>query len=447
MNSNELIKTKSYPPGPKSYKPLGALPALLKDPIGQFTSMFNQYGDFIYFKKGLSYRYLLTNPEGVHRVLVENQNNYRKSPRYQKLALALGDGLLTTDGKFWAEQRKKVQTFFRPQTLLSYESIMKENIEAKFDKWRKSIFKNGYIEFTLYEEMISLTMSIATQCFFGFDNSKNSSEQISNYINNAVHEINDMMESMIQTPNWIPTIKKSRLVKNLKPLQSLVESIILTRYSNLQLDQSKLENQNRSQLGLLWYLLNENFPPKLVRDHVMTFFISGHETTATALTWTLYLLLQNPEFLNENVFLELGYEAILNESMRLYPPIWIFSRQALDDDEILGYPISAGSTLNICPFLTHRHPDYWDKPLKFNPYRFQEGANYPKGSFYPFALGSRQCIGAHFAIKVASLFLKSFFNEFKIQLISPINETVSLNPRVILKPGHQIMVRIQFKKG
>ncbi len=439
--SLSIEKSHPFPPGPRARHLLGELPALMKDPLGAFTQLVADHGDFVYFKKGFNYRYLLTNPEGVLRVLVENQNNYKKSPRYQSLSLVLGNGLLTTDGQDWIRQRKMCQSFFRPKALEVFENIIDEEIEKKIEIWRQG-------SINLFAEMTSLTLAIAARSFFGYTQDLNGEldSQLSNpggipkSIDLALYDVNLMMESAFQFPSWVPSIRKRRLSRNVEVLNQFVRGLI---------DQKRKYEAKDSMRDMLSMMIKADLTPQEIRDQVMTFLVTGHETTATCLTWTLYALVNNPQFLEESQrrgpLSEEFLDALINESLRLYPPVWIFSRVAINEDFILGYPIAKGATLNISPYLTHRHPGYWENPNQFDPTRFLQNKSQHKGAFLPFALGARQCIGAQFAIMVVKMCLKRMLKEFVMELDSLSTDVpVKLNPGVVLRPGNDIWIKLKL---
>jgi cytochrome P450 len=190
-------------------------------------------------------------------------------------------------------------------------------------------------------------------------------------------------------------------------------------------------------------------PNTQIRDEVMTLMLAGHETTANLLTWTLGLLASNPNMQDmvahtktETVFDAcqratadtLYIKAVLQESLRLYPPVWIFSRRAIDNDVIGGYSVPAGTTVTMCTYALHRHPAFWDVPDRFDPERFARTSDglMPHPAHFPFGAGPRTCIGGHLAMTEAQMVLSMICRRFRLKLAS--GYRLEPEPLVTLRP-------------
>jgi cytochrome P450 len=197
-----------------------------------------------------------------------------------------------------------------------------------------------------------------------------------------------------------------------------------------------------------------------VRDEVLTIFLAGYETVANALTWTWYLLSQNPD-VEQKLHAELGEvlggrapsvadlpnlsytSMVIDESMRLYPPAWSIGRSPVADDEVLGFKIPKGANVMMSQWLTHRHPDFWENPDRFDPERFapERAANRPRYSYFPFGGGQRQCIGNTFALTEAKLILATIAQRFRLRMIA--GQLVEMNPLVTLRPRYGLKMMLE----
>jgi cytochrome P450 len=203
----------------------------------------------------------------------------------------------------------------------------------------------------------------------------------------------------------------------------------------------------------------EAMSDKQVRDEALTLILAGHETTANALAWTWYLLSQNPE-VEQKLHAELAAvldgraptvadlpnlrytSMVIDESMRLYPPAWSVGRSPIADDEILGFQIPKGSSLMLSQWLTHRHPDFWENPERFDPDRFspERSANRPRYAYFPFGGGPRQCIGNVFALTEANLILAAVAQKFRLRMVP--GHRVELQPLVTLRPRYGLKMTV-----
>lgn len=433
---------KRLAPGPQGNFYGGEILAMMKDPIAVLTQLSDRYGGLVRFQKGYQFRYLLVDPSGIQQVLLENQKNYEKSKSYDKLRLVLGNGLVTSQGKEWVEQRKLAQSFFRPQALANYRSIMENECDRMLERWNE--FAKTSVNFDLVPQMMKLSLSIVGKSLFGVDLG-DQSLSISRATTVAIHETNRMMESPFPWMRSIDIIGKVRFHNALKTLNTSVMQIISERRKTILSGPSDLLGRILKETQLS----NEN-----VRDQLVTLLLAGHETTATALSWAFYLILQDPNLIEkirseaaENSIT--GFpasqwtEAAIHEVLRLYPPVWIFSRQAKCADQILGYDIEPGATINISPYLTQHSAAYWDQPQLFKPERFidKNPSEFLSGSYIPFAMGGRQCLGAGFAIQEMILVIQKILNAFDLKLLHP--EKISILPVVVIRPHPGIELSIK----
>jgi cytochrome P450 len=271
----------------------------------------------------------------------------------------------------------------------------------------------------------------------------------------AIHHANDYAEAVIKPPQWLPTPKNFRFKRSMKTLDSLVFRMI----------DARRRGEGESAKDLLAMLMaatedGRGMTDKQLRDEVMTLTMAGHETTANALGWTFYLLSKDPEVerrLRREVTTAIGdgaptaddaprlkYAAmVVQESMRLFPPVWAFERQAVEDDVVGGCRIPAKALIALSPYLLHRHQAYWENPEGFDPDRFApaEVEKRPRFAYLPFGGGPRQCIGMGFAIMEAQMLLARIVQRYRLELIP--GHPVEPEPVVTLRPRHGIRMRVR----
>ena len=460
-------------PGPKGSFLVGSTLAVMRDPLGSFLEATRAHGAIVQFRMG-PYRYvLLDSAEGVKHLLIDNAKNYVKSRSYDGLKLVLGAGLVTSEGEYWRKQRKLAQPAFHKERLSSFASMMASDTGSMLDRWSRE----GHAEVDMHEEMMRLTYRIVARTLCGVDvdpdaqtrgpgavedaaegersGGKTSPHAIGEAIATALHFANDYAESLFRMPRWWPSPANFRFRRAAKVLDGLVFGIIEERRKQAPATHGDL-------LELLMaarYDDGTGMTDRQLRDEVMTIVLAGHETTANALTWTWTLLSQHPEVarkLQAEVDTVLGdrvptiedvpklrYVAmVVQEAMRLYPPVWVFERQALEDDVICGYAIPKGTVVAVSPYVLHRNPRYWDNPEGFDPERFSAKSlaesveRRPKHAYLPFSVGPRQCIGNSFALMEAQIIVAMTAQRFRPSLVP--GHRVEPDPKVTLRPKYAL---------
>ncbi|BDA66902.1 cytochrome P450 [Calothrix sp. PCC 7716] len=362
----------------------------------------------------------------------------------------MGQGLVVSEGDYWLKHRRLMQPVFHQKYIESLFSTMLSCTESLLQIWEKK--PDGEV-IDIADAMMPLTLKIAGLTLFSTDISDEESvfgkafrtgfEFISYKINNLPTE-----------PMWAPTPRNLRFRQAVQTLDDLVFDIINKRRQN--------PTNNHDLLSLLLAaqdeVTGEGMTDRQLRDEVITLLVAGHETVSSALSWTWYILGQHPD-IGANLLLEL--QAVLNgssvtydklpqlqytrriidETLRLYPPAWGMPRIALEDDEIKGYFIPKGSTINICQYIVHRHPEFWDNPEKFEPDNFLPSKvnQRPKFAYFPFGAGQRICIGKSFALMEATIILVSIFQRFRLELVP---QQIELDPTFTLRPKNGVKVKV-----
>lgn len=427
------------------------LPQLRANPIRAFLDAADRYGDVVRMKAGPYDGYQISNPADIKHVLQDNYRNYHKSPLYERLKDFVGEGLLTSEDSFWLRQRRLAQPAFHRQRLIAIADAMVDCTEQMLERWQDVADRGATID--LVQELMHLTQRIIVRTMFSTD--LGSAAEVVNrtwpIVNQRVGET--FWATKLETRLPLPANRRFR--RALQELEAVVYRIIAER-----------RRSGRDEADLLSMFLaardedtGERMTDRQLRDEVMTMLLAGHETTSLALSWTYFLLWQHPEadrsVADEAARVLGGRRAsfadaerltctrmVLEESMRLYPPAWGFSRLALADDEIGGYRVPAGSIVFMIPFVVHRRPALWPDPERFDPERFTPDrvADRPRFAYFPFGGGPRQCIGNQFAVVEAQLILATVARRWRVQ-VEP-GQAIEPEPLITLRPKPGIRVRL-----
>ncbi|MET0591653.1 MAG: cytochrome P450 [Polyangiaceae bacterium] len=439
-------------PGPRGAPIFGSLFDAWRDPLKLLSESARDHGNVVRFRFGGFDYVLVSGLTEIQHVLVKNQKNYIKSRSYQGIKLVLGEGLLTSEGEFWRRQRRLAQPAFHAQRLKGLAETMARLTSDVMQRW-KALPESGRT-FDVHDEMMRLTFRVVGKTLCGAD-VEGDAQAIGSALTVAVKFANDYVEQLVRMPVWLPFPKNLRFRTAMATLDKLVYRLI---------DEHRAQTDHEADLlGMLMDATDEGdgqgMTPKQLRDEVMTLVLAGFETTANALTWTLYQLSKHPDVaqkLAEEASTVLGgrtpsfddvarleyTERVIQESMRLYPPVWCFEREAVEGDEVGGYGIPAGTTIAVCPFVLHRNPTYWENPETFDPDRFspeRSGAR-SRFAYLPFGDGPRICIGKGFAMMEAKIILAMIADSFRIELAS--EKPVELDAGITLRPRHGLPVKI-----
>ncbi|MCA9621011.1 MAG: cytochrome P450 [Myxococcales bacterium] len=447
--------TSTMPPGPPPRQglvdSLGYYYRFLTDSIGFVGERFDAYGDIYYAPSGGVGLYVLRHPDHIWEVLVRDGAKYDKThTAFEILSRFLGQGLLTTDGEQWRRQRRMVQPAFAPKRLEGYASMMVEEAVAM----TPALVPGTTVDVS--REMMELTLRAVCRTLFGYD---------------VRHQIDRVGEAMTAfhsylaipdvLPSWFPWSPRRRSEEAIATLDSIIFEMIAERRAQTtapdppDLLQMLLEARDEEGDG-------GSLSDREIRDQLVTLFLAGHETTSHALTWTWYLLSQNPEEeakLHEELDRVLGgraptyddYESltqtrqVFEEAMRLYPPAYTLARKAREAATIGEYQVAAGSEVIIWIYMTHHDPRWYPDPEVFRPSRFapEEVQKRPKLAYLPFGAGARACIGKVFAMIEGTLLLAEIAQRRRFSLAP--GHPVALNPRVTLSPKHGMKMKVSAR--
>lgn len=429
-------------------------PEAARNPLEFYQRVWREAGDVVKMRAILGFEwYLIVNPAGAERVLQSNQANYRKPKLFTKsLGLIAGNGLVTSEGDFWRRQRRLAQPAFHRQRLAMLAETMVRATEQMLAKWERD-FAQTEKAFDISAEMTDLTVQIAAETLFSADISDDS-ERFSEALKVALEHVSYRMRYPFALPEFVPTKRNRKFLHARRVLDEIVLKIIRER---------RLNEADRGDLLSMLMLARdeetcETMSDAQLKDEVMTLLIAGHETTASGLAWAWYLLAKNETArrklkaeLDENIMLSPAFSDLPNlkytrmvfdETLRLFPPAWGQPRESLEADEIGGFLIEPKRFVVVSQYLTHRHPDFWEKAEEFIPERFspENAEERPKFAYFPFGGGARQCIGNHFALMEAQLILATVAKRFAPVLCE--NQNPELDPTFALRPKNGIWMRL-----
>jgi cytochrome P450 len=412
-------------PGPKGPPLIGNLYAFRSDPLAFLTKIAREYGDLVSFRAARQQFYSVSHPDMIREVLVTNQANFTKSRGLQRAKVLLGEGLLTSEGQYHLRQRRLAQPAFHRDRLAGYAAIMTDCAARVRDRWEAGTTLDVSIE------MARLTLAVVGQTLFSADVESEASE-IGEALTTVLKMFRMLMVPFSEYLEKLPLPSVRRFEKARARLDATIYGLIRARRQSGQdtgdLLSMLLLAQDEENHG-------EQMTDLQVRDEALTLFLAGHETTANALTWTWYLLSQNPECerrLHQELdtvlegrapgmadLPELRYtEMVLAEALRLYPPAWAIGRMAKGSFELRGVPIAAKSILILSPYIVHRDARWFPDPERFDPERWTQEARdaRPKFSYFPFGGGARVCIGERFAWMEGTLVLATLAQKWKLKL-------------------------------
>ena len=445
-------------PSPPADRLLGHLPMFQKDQLSFMLRAREQCGDVARFRFLVMPGHLLSHPDHVRHVLIDNHRNYDKQTKgFEVIRLVLGNGLLTSEGDFWKRQRRIAQPAFHKDRVASLAGVMVRATEDTAERWTEVAKRGGTVDAAA--EMMRLTLRIAGETLLSTDVSRDA-DVVGTSVALLLAEANVQILRPVNWPLSWPVPRNKRLLGALSTLDAVVRRMIEQRRS--------AATRPNDLLTMLMEARDEEtgeaMTDQQLRDEVLTIFLAGHETTANAMSWTLYLLSKHPDVgrrLAEELDSVLGGRppevadlgklvyttAVIKESMRLYPPAWVIGRRAVEDDVIDGFEIPRDSLAFVSPWVTHRHPAFWPNPEGFDPPRFlpERAGEIARHAYFPFGAGPRLCIGQGFAMIEAQLLLATLWQRVRVELVSA--HRVVPQPSITLRPKGGILMRPRAVRG
>jgi enediyne biosynthesis protein E7 len=410
------------------------------DAIHRMTELFARHGDIYRFHSPArrAEMWVINHPDDVKRVLVSNHKNYTKGSGLDRVKILLGLGIMTSEGDLWKRQRYMMQPMFHRRMVTEFNKLIDACNERFIAKWEKQAAEGALINVT--DDMSELTLEIVLLSIFGTDLERLAKEMGGNPFDIVTKE----------------PARDLRFAYKFRQLAKLVGALAKRR------GVEKTEHFDFLQM-LIDARDKETGAPMSEReliDEAMTLIVAGHETTASGLNWTWYLLSQNPEaeaLLHAEIdaaaeksepslseMEQLSYtKNVVDEALRLYPPGWLLSRRTIAADTLAGFEVPPGTDVLLCPYLLHRHPRYWKEPDAFRPERFDAAheAERPRFAYMPFAAGPRHCIGESLALYEMYMHLYKVARRYRLTYVP--DRPLELEAQINLRTRYPLMMKLE----
>jgi len=414
-----------------------------EDSLDRMRELFARHGDIyrVWAPGRKSFTWVINHPDDVKRVLVSNHRNYTKGIGLDRVRILLGNGIMTSEGDFWRRQRYMMQPMFHRRVITRFAELIDEVNERLLARWEEHAARGEPVNVT--EEMSEMTLEIVLRSIFGPD-----------------------LDRLAQQPGGNPfdvvTKDPERNLQFAYKFRALSRVIaeLMRRRREEKLDLPDF-------LGMLMAARDKEtgdaMTDKELIDEVMTLVVAGHETTASGLNWTWYLLSQHPEAearLHQELDATPEIRAaslaevesltytrqVIDESLRLYPPGWLLSRRSIGPDTLSGYPVPAGTDILLSPYLLHRHPRYWKEPDAFRPERFdaEHEAERPRFAYMPFAAGPRHCIGETMALYEMLVHVSKVARRYRLTFVA--EGPVEIEAQINLRTRHPLFMRLERRR-
>jgi cytochrome P450 len=439
------------PTAPGAMPIAGHIPQWRRDPV-KLLSDAAQQGDVV--RLSLPGRtYLLTHPRDVKHVLQDNHQNYVKGWVFDRIRPYWGESLLTAEGEVWRRQRRRVQPSFKRDHTAGFASIVTARTSEMLGRWQGAAAAKD--ELALYNEMTELALVIIGDVLFGVD-LWDDAAAMAKSAQSALAVLKKRVAALAPLPLWVPTRDNRQFNEAMRLLNQRIAAIVARKRG--------ADGTERSFLGMLMAARDAEtgtaMSERQLHEEILGMLQQGHDTVGESLAWTWYLVAQHPEVerrLRREIAEVVGDRVpefgdlarlpyatmVIHESMRLYPPVWVIPRDAIGEDRIGGHRVPAGSTILLCPYLTHRRPDLWQEPDRFNPDRFrpEPGSERPRHAYFPFGGGPRLCMGVDMAMMEMLLILVMVLQRHTVRLVPGHRE----EPECIVDmlPRHRVRATIE----
>ena len=427
------------PPGPEAPVELGIDRATLErlrdlqSSYGNFVSMARPNGRTVFF---------VNDAEEVRRLLVRHHGKYRKGPGFERVKMLLGNGLIVSDDEVWRRARRMIQPAFTRQNIHRLIGLMVECTQNRASMW-KAVADSGKT-LNITREMSDFALELILRCIFGVD-----------YDTHIMKSGENPFAFLSRDSE-----RDLRVVMQVRETRDLVMSVIRerrARQDETPFDFLAMYMSARDKAG-------ESFSDGELLDELVTLIVAGYETSAGTLNWAWYLiashsaaeqaLLQEARRLpgdasaiDQQMLADMSYsQQLLEETLRLYPPVWLFTRRSVEDDELGCYDVPAGTDIYLSPYLLHRTAEYWPQPDRFDPGRFAADSAYKKGErpYFPFSLGPRRCLGEYFSFLEMKIHIGLLIQQFRMTL--PAQQEPELDLGINLRTRNDIVLRPHLRE-
>ena len=410
-----------------------------------------EYGDAVRVAIGPKKLYIFNHPDHAKHVLADNAANYHKGIGYTEAKRALGDGLLTSEGALWKEQRRTIQPVFQHKRIAARADVIVDEALGLVERLRA----HTGTRVDVLDEVTALTLGVLGSTLLDMD--LGAFESIGHSFEAVQDQAMFEMETLGMVPRWLPLRGQRAFRAARADLERIVGILVARRKANPIASGDDVLTRLIASTGKE---TDRRVGDRRMRDELVTLLLAGHETTASTVGWTLNMVSQHPDVrqrLHDEAvsvygdgrpsyadLTKLRYtHMVLQEAMRLYPPVWILPRRALADDEVGGYHVPAGADVLISPYTLHRHPRYWPEPDRFDPERFDPDVqtDRPRYAHLPFGAGPRFCVGNHLGMMEATFIISALMRDVRLDRVA--GHRVKPEPMMSLRLGGGLPMTVQ----
>ncbi|HYP79925.1 MAG TPA: cytochrome P450 [Steroidobacteraceae bacterium] len=418
------------------------------DSLDRMRGIYGQLGDAyrVYAPGRRSHTWVFNHPDDVRRILINNHRNYTKGVGFDRIKILLGNGIIVSEGEFWKRQRRMMQPSFHRRILAQFDRRIARANDRLLSQWQEKCARGEPVNVT--EDMSSMTLDIILGVIFGDD-------------------LDAMRSETGENPFAVLTEESARDLRfayRFRLLTVLIGKFVARRRAAGSLPAGDHPDYVSLLLSARDKETGAGMTDKEVIDEITTLIIAGHETTASALNWTWYLLGEHPE-VEARLHAEIdanpetavptlqSMEAlpysnmVIREAMRLYPPVWVVSRRTIEADTLGGFTVPPDTDVFFSPYFVHRHPDFWTEPERFLPERFERGADEerPKLTYLPFSAGAHHCIGETLALFEMLVHLNRFARRFRLRRIE--QGPVEFEALINLRATRPFIMRLESRNA
>jgi len=426
------------PPGPEEPVPIGVDP----ETLALLFDLQAHYGDVVAMTKPNGRRaWFINDADEVRQLLVRHHTRYKKGPGFERVKMLLGNGLIVSDGETWRRSRRMIQPAFTRQNIHRLIGLMIECTERRAWLWDRVVDAGESLDIT--QEMSDFALELILRCIFGAD------------YDTHIMKTGENPFAFLSKDSE----RNLRIVMQVRESRDLIMSVIRDRRERAgeaPFDFLTMYMEAKDKSG-------KGFSDDELLDELVTLIVAGYETSAGTLNWAWFLIASHPDAeadllgearrlvpsasdIDQERLAELNYaQQLLEETLRLYPPVWLFSRRAIEDDALTDYDVAEGTDIYLSPYILHRTESYWPDPDRFDPGRFAPDNGYKKGErpYFPFSLGPRRCLGEYFSFLEMKVHLGLLIQRFHMTLES--DTTPELDLGINLRTKHSIILRPHFR--
>lgn len=414
-----------------------------EDSLDRMRELYAAHGDAyrIYAPGRRSHTWVFNHPDDVRRILITNHRNYTRGVGFDRIKILLGNGIIVSEGDFWKRQRRMIQPTFHRRVLARFGTLIAAANDACLARWEAQAARGEAINVT--DDMSVLTLEILLRAIFGSD------------LDGMVTDTGENPFACLTETNE----RDLRFAYRFRKLAGLIQKIVARRR-----ELGPPDDDAPSYVSMLLAARDkesgEGMTDKELVDELTTMIIAGHETTAAALHWSWYLLSQHPEAETRlhaeldahpesavpalDEMESLGYlNRVLQEAMRLYPPVWVISRRTVEADTLGGFAVPADTDVFISPYFIHRHPDFWQNPDAFDPDRVatDAAAERPRLTYLPFSAGPHHCVGETLAVYEMLVHVSKVARRYR--LVHEPREPIEFEALINLRTRRPIFMRLE----